>query len=189
MPILSIPIKWQMGETPNVESTEIPNNIKGNYQTVSAMKSVAVKRSGDPRVRQMAVMILNNYNVKSHNYRDESIAVGDFVKKNMAYVRDPRGIEQLQDPVKMVNDIVNGVARGDCDDMSLLIVTLLLSIGHDPRLRAIRYSPRGPFNHIYVVDYERNGFEKPRRIVLDAIMKHAPIGYEIPHQFGEEFEV
>lgn len=168
-------------------SGQVSDGEKGNRETVDLMKKVARLRSGHPLVRKLALNILNYNGIPSNHYVDEALAIGDFVKKNVRYVRDPDNIEYLQDPENLIKDIQKGEAQGDCDDMALLIASLLLSIGHQPFFRCVRYrSNSGNFNHIYVVDYERNKKGPRIRVVLDAIMKDHPIGYEVPHQSGDE---
>lgn len=154
------------------------------------MKKVARVRSGHPLLRKLALNILQEYQVASHHFVDEALAIGDYVKNRVRYVRDPENIEYLTDPVDMVKNIQNGTAQGDCDDMALLAATLLLTVGHQPLFRAVRYEqPLGNYNHIYVVDYEKNPYGKKQRIVLDCILKDKPIGSEVGHQNGEEYAI
>lgn len=172
------------------KDSNLPPGAKGNYKTVKVMKEVARERAGHPLVRKLALNILNHYNTDSHQYLDESKAIGEYVQKKVRYVKDAQGVEQLHDPVMMIDQIRRGIARADCDDMALLIASLLLAIGHTPKFRVVRYNgTSGAFNHIYVVDYAKNGGEKPKRIVLDAIVKNKPIGFEVPHKSGEEIDI
>jgi len=158
------------------------------------MKRVAHQRKGHPVVRRLSLAILENRfsGTKSHNYAQEAKAIAEFVQKNVRYVKDPLGIEYLQDPLMMIENLERGIATGDCDDMSLLIATLLLSIGHQPYFRTVRYRSRtGPYNHIYVVAYEGDIINrgKKQRVVMDAIVKEKPIGFEVPHVSGDEYKV
>lgn len=151
------------------------------------MQKIAHEKAGDPLIQRLARQIVLQAGVPSHYYADESVAIGQFVQSRMRYSRDPEGYEQLQDPVLMVKDIQNGEAQGDCDDMALLAVTLLLAIGHTPSFRVVRYSgDSGPYEHIYVVDYEGNPGEPKHRIVLDCIIKDQPMGYEVRQSSGNE---
>lgn len=166
------------------------NGLAGNLQTVAFMKKIAREKAGDPRIQRFARLIVLRAGVPSHAYADEALAIGEFVQAHMRYSRDPDGIEQLQDPCLMMDDIEEGIAQGDCDDMALMIVTLLLAIGHNPFFRVVRYSDQAQsYEHIYVVDYEGNQSEKVQRIVLDAIVKDQPMGYELPHTSGDEIAV
>lgn len=147
-------------------------------------------RSKEPAIRELALSILRDYRIPSHQYLNECAAIGDYIKNNMRYVRDIDNVERLQDPLLILQDLQRGVAAGDCDDMSLMIATLLLSIGAQPYYRVVRYQGHnGPYQHIYVVCKERNGQTQPKRLVLDAIIKNQPIGYEVPHSSGTDFKV
>lgn len=192
MPILyPRPEKNQnLGNLPSIKSTSHPSGEKGNRKTVKLIQKVVRFRSGHPMIRQMAENILNYYQVKSHNFLDEARAIGHYVKVHMPYLRDPVGREYVQDPVMMVERLRGGTLRGDCDDMSVLIATLLKSIGHHPRLRIVKYrKTSGAFNHIYIVVYTKNHGRKPIRLSIDAILKDKPIGYEVKHQYGEEIKL
>lgn len=173
---------------PKVKTGKLKPNYAGNIQTVELMREIASTKAGDPLVRELALNIVRHDGVRSHHYLDEALAIGNYVKNQVRYVRDAHGFEQLTDPVKMIRDMQMGRSQGDCDDMSLLIASLLLSIGHTPYFRMARYRGMGgPFQHIYVVDFEKNGHKGPKRqIVLDAIMKDQPIGFEVPHMSHED---
>lgn len=167
---------------------KIRSGFGGNLDTITAMRQLARSRAKEVGVRELALSIIRN--IPSHNYRDEALAIGQYVQANVRYVRDIDNVEQLQDPLLMIQDLQNGRAAGDCDDMALLIATLLLSIGAQPYFRTVRYqSAGGPYNHIYVVVYENNHKSARQRVVLDAIVKDQPIGYEIPHKSGDEHRV
>lgn len=192
MPIMNIPDTW-LHANPNSPQTingKLSEGVEGNYETVRLMSEIAHGRKGHPAVRQLALKIVRDAGVGSMNYADEAIAIGEYVQKHVRYVRDPEGIEQLTDPIILIEQIKFDEAQGDCDDMALFIATLLLAIGHEPFFRMVRYKALSPFfNHIYVVDYERNDETREERIVLDAILKNHVIGSEVPHATGEEVRV
>lgn len=181
----------KLGNLPTVNKQKFSNGKKGNYQTVNVMKKVASEYAGHPLVRQFAVNILNHYNTKSHNHLDEAYAIGDYIKKHVAYVKDPQGIEYLTEPTLLIKQIQDGEARGDCDDMACLIATLLLSIGIQPYYCIVRYKGKtGGFNHIYLCVYETNYRDKKRnRMVIDAIVKDKDIGYEVAYDLKQEIKV
>jgi hypothetical protein len=179
-----------LGLLPKVSEQEIGDGLSGNIQTIDLMKQVARLRAGDPLLRKLSLNILQEAGVPSHHFVGEALAIGQYVKNNMRYVRDPDGIEYLQDPLDMVKNIQNRTAQGDSEDMALLVATLLLSIGHQPYYRAVRYnSTTGNYNHIYVVAYERDPYQQNQRIVLDCIMKDKPIGYEVQQANGDEYPI
>lgn len=173
-----------------VAHTQLPKGVSANLETVEIMKRVARARATHPQIRELALAILKHANVPSQNYIQEAMAIGKYVQKKVRYVRDIEGVEQLHDPVTMIDQLRRGFAMGDCDDMSLLIATLLLSIGHQPYFRIVRYGKNaGPYHHIYVVVYEKDWRQPKKRIVLDAILKRSPMGTEVPHTSGKEIKI
>ena len=191
MPIVKLMPYMELGALPNVSETNLPPLDRGNYKTVEIMRGCARRYSTHPVIRNLALKILEQAGTRSHNFLDEARAIGEFVQKEVKYVRDIEGVEQLHSPLYLIEHIKRGTARGDCDDMSLLIATLLLSIGHSPYFAIVRYQDMaGPYNHIYVVEYDKNWGPQPRRrIVLDAILKDRPIGSEVPYRSGKEIKV
>jgi hypothetical protein len=156
------------------------------------MKKVARLRAGDPTLRKLAENIV--LQVPSNDFIGEALAIGAYVQAKVRYLRDPDDIEYLQDPIDLIQKMQNGNAQGDCDDMALFTATLLLSIGHQPFYRAVRYNGvLGPYNHIYVVVYDRDMSTSPAgpetRVVLDCILKNKEIGTEVSQASGDEFQV
>lgn len=176
-----------------VESTNTNGGIKANLKTVEMMKRIARKESGNPLIRQLAINILNNRKVRSHQYLDEAKALAEWVQGAIPYVKDANGIEQLHSPIMIIKKIQAGdTFRGDCDDMSLMLATLLLSIGHNPMFKCVRYKTKDPkacYNHIYVVEKARNYPFKNQIIVMDCIHKDKNIGYEVESKSSDIFEV
>ena len=178
------------GSTPlKAVQTQLSGGVTGNEETVGFMQQIGRARAGDIRVRSAALSIIKS--LGSQDYWDEAYAIGAWVQKNVRYVRDPDGIEQLTDPVTLLDQIQKGNgAQGDCDDMSLLIASLLLSIGHQPLYRCVRFrgETSGPFEHIYVVVNEENhGDAAPSLLALDAILKRKPIGTEVPYSSYSDY--
>lgn len=190
MPILKLQPEWLLGDAPQIKDYVVSSGSKGNLQTVALMSKLAHARKAHPRVRTLALNILNEFGINSMNYIDEAKAIGTYVQRKLIYVRDADGVEQVHDPLTLIDQLERGVARADCDDMALLVATLLLSIGHRPMFRMVRYTSNfGPFNHIYVVDYTRNYNSSKQRLPIDAIIKDKLIGFEVPHKSGKEIEV
>ena len=71
-------LERRLPQTHNVEqsaSAEV-----ANLETVEVMRKWAAKRADDPLMRLAAVKILETYGTKSHNYIDEAVAIGGWVK-------------------------------------------------------------------------------------------------------------
>lgn len=182
-----------IGKLPKQKRYVYPNGKHGNFATVRTMIKVARKYSGHPLVRKLAVNILNHYGTSSHNHLDEARAIGEYVKNKVKYAKDPHQIEYLMEPTTLIKEIQKGEARGDCDDMAALAMTLLLSIGIQPHVCIVRYKSAakkgiGGYQHVYVCVYEHNhGDRKVSRLVLDCILKHKSIGYEVDYDKKKEF--
>lgn len=182
--------QWELGAPPQVVNRTIGDFENGNLETVAIMQGIARKASADPRVRQLALNVLQQNSVASHNYIDEARALAQFVQQNVRYVRDPNGIEQLHDPIYMIDQITKGTAQGDCDDQALLLASMLLTIGAQPFFAIVRFnSTRGAYNHIYTVVYDKNWNGRRKRLVMDTIIKDKPIGFEAPYASKQEIPV
>lgn len=180
---------------------QLDNNLKittqffkdgeqGNLATVDFMRKIARERATHPLVRQLGINILNEAQTKSHNHADEAVAIGRWVQQNVAYMKDPDGVELLQDPIYIIKKSQSNEARGDCDDMALLMATLLISIGIKPSFKIVRWQkPNGNFNHIYVTVKEGNYKQQPQVISLDAIVKDQEMGFELQSMSSRTIEI
>jgi hypothetical protein len=179
-----------MFEKLKAQNINLGSGVAANMKVVKFMSEKSHEFAKDPIVRQCAIMIINMAGTHSHNHLDECLAIGEWVQRNVKYVKDTYNNELLQDPRLMIAHIQKGICRGDCNNMAFLTSCLLLSIGIGPYYRCVRYnSNSGPFNHIYVVCYENNLKQQQMRVVLDCIIKDQPIGHEEPHQSGQEIKV
>lgn len=184
---------YNLGNVPSQTIKSLREGNAGNYDTVEEMKKLARQRMSEPKVRELVKGILSLYKTKPQNFYDECFAIGEWTQKMLHYLKDPHGLETIQDPIMLIDQLKKrGDAYGDCDDMSLFIATLLLSIGHQPYFVLARYPNfSSGFQHIYVCVYEKNYREngKPRRLVIDAIVSDRKIGYEVPSSFKQEIKV
>lgn len=92
-------------------------------------------------LRELALSIVKHNGSK--DYIGEVKSVQAWVRRNIRYVKDIRGIETVQSPQKTLE-----IGQGDCDDHSVLVATLLETIGHMTRFKAIGFIP-GIFQHVY----------------------------------------
>lgn len=179
-----------LGNLPKQVKRELPSSEAGNLETVEVMRKIAREQCSDPKVRQLALNIVQMAGVRSQYHLDEAIAIGEYVKENVRYVRDIEGMEQLHSPLYMIEKLQEGRAQGDCDDMALLIATLLLSIGARPGFCIVKFKKNSEtFNHIYVVVYDSNWKQPGQRLAIDAIIKDEDIGYEVPFASKREIPV
>ena len=94
-------------------------------------------------IRLAAQQIIRDV-VGHKNWIGQVEALHAWVRDNVQYIRDIRGVETLQTPEKTLE-----FRQGDCDDQSLLLAALLESVGHPTRFIAISLSPFGQYAHVY----------------------------------------
>lgn len=123
------------------------------FRTVDRMKSIILESSRNPYVREWAKNIVANITV--NDKKNEARAVYDFVRDNVRYTRDPLGFEYIQTPPVLLEDIRLYQKRkgnrpvGDCDDMTVLSLSLLKSIGFPVAIKVVSFSDDRKFSHVY----------------------------------------
>ena len=95
--------------------------------------------------------------------------IWDFVRQNIEYQKDAPGIEQLRTPQRTLQD-----KTGDCDDMSILISSLLFNLKIKHELIVAAYKSENEWQHIYPVAYDKNG----QRYVIDCVPEIPHFNYE-----------
>jgi transglutaminase-like putative cysteine protease len=122
-------------------------------------------------VRQRAIQIFRVYRVPAKDRFGEICSLFDWVRRNIRYTRDIFRVELLHTPRRMIE-----LKAGDCDDMTILLGSMLLSTGHPIRLVLVGFRPNRPhlYSHIYLEVLVRD-----RWLALDATMSR-PIGWAPP---------
>jgi len=139
------------------------------------MRRVARAYSATPLIRRLALSIVENLPEK--NRIAEAVAVRDYWRNKIRFVRDIDGLETVATPVVTLQ-----TGQGDCDDVSTAVASTLLALGHESIFfRAIdptRSNGRGAgrLSHVYVVDVI-DGVPVP----LDASDSRIPAGQEASH--------
>ena len=120
----------------------LPTGKAGVRDTLNLMSKITRSGKKNVVVRQTAVELTQGFAQK--DWMREVNAVFSFVKNHIRYVRDIRGVETLHTPEKVLEN-----EQGDCDDKSVLLASLLESIGHPTRFVAVGFEP-GKFSHVFV---------------------------------------
>lgn len=84
-------------------------------------------------VRHVAVLLTQN--IEQKDKFAEIYSLYNFVKDRIRYVRDIRGIETLHTAERILQN-----KAGDCDDKSILLASLLESLGFKTRFVAVGFS-------------------------------------------------
>jgi hypothetical protein len=153
---------------PKIYLGHIPTGWLGTQKTVEHVQSLIRAGAKDFYVRQKAIDVLLEKQVKPKDYLAEIKALFEWVQKHIRYTKDTVQVEVLHSAKRMLE-----LRAGDCDDMTILLGAMLEAIGHPVRLVL-----SGPdllrqdfFTHIYL-----EVFHKGRWIPLDATMPH-PMGW------------
>ncbi|MGH7596238.1 MAG: transglutaminase-like domain-containing protein [bacterium] len=159
---------------------QIPKGYAGTLATVRHIIALIKAGVKDFCVRQTAIDILLANGIRPKDYRGEIAALFEWVKHNIRYTRDIHRVELLHTPRRMLE-----LRAGDCDDMTILLATMLKSIGHPVRLVLVGFNPHKKklFTHIYLEAYCKGWW-----IPLDPTMRH-PMGWAPPATHKQNFNV
>ncbi len=141
--------------------------------TVAKMAEMAMGQYGarSPKIRHLAINIVNRAGVANKDYRAMAVACYRWVRDNIRYVKDPVGQEALCHPEYLLE-----VGGADCDDMSMLVAALCGSLGIQTRFVTVAVNSQ-QFGHVYLEAETTPG----KWIPLDPIMREHGEGWEVPN--------
>lgn len=153
---------------PKIFLGHIPQGWRGTQKTIKHVQALIRAGAKDFYVRQRAIDILLEKQVKPKDYLAEINALFEWVQQHIRYTKDTFQVEVLHSARRMLE-----LRAGDCDDMTILLGAMLEAIGHPVRLVLSGPDPLKPdlFTHIYL-----DVFHKGRWIPLDATMPY-PMGW------------
>ncbi len=149
----------------------------GSLDTLADMRRIVRADVGldghhmDRGLWQHAHAILDAAGVPGHDWRDEIQALLNYTRR-ITYRRDPAGggddIADARIPIK------DGF--GDCDDLAVVLATLLALCGYESEFKATKYDRNyNGYQHVYVMAYTPDG-----KLALDPTHPSAPAGWEAP---------
>jgi hypothetical protein len=161
---------------PTINEVYSPMEIERNNITISSYYDyVLFIDTRNPEVKAVADKISSLACDYSENYIVcHTKAIFYFVRDNMNYVRDPIAFEYVKTPLESLNNL-----GGDCDDASVLLASLLGSIGVKTRLVFIP-------GHVYVEAYlpeasiKYKTYKNQDWVALDATCNNCEFG-QIPY--------
>lgn len=133
---------------------DVEEPFKGAPQTVALIKRYALEAQRDPKVRLLAEEIISGLNSK--DYLSEIAAVYYYVLNNTRYANDPRTVELVRRPGRIVNELVAGKTPSlDCDDLVTFQAALLLALGREVRVvtiafRKVKHKGQVQYSHVYL---------------------------------------
>lgn len=142
----------QMAAIPQTEEY-IGTGDQAIFNTVTKMKDIISQSSKNSYVREWARKIVARVGV--NDKKGEASVIFNFVRDHVRYTKDPLGFEYMQTPPVVLEDIrlyVEGKGdrpAGDCDDMTLLSLSLLKSIGFPVAIKVVSFHNHKKFSHVY----------------------------------------
>ena len=136
---------------------------------VQLIANLVEEGSQDPFIRELTINILKAYGTREKDAMDEISAIFDWVKRNIKYVKDVICRDSYHTAARIVKMQV-----ADCDDFTILLNSMLGSIGYQTGARIITVDPAKGFHHIYSIIRIPQG----RWVALDASDKIHTVGTE-----------
>ncbi len=120
----------------------LPDGESGIRETMKLMRQLVRTGKKNTIIRMKALSLITKAQQK--DWLSEIKALHEFVRDHIRYVKDTRGVEVLHTPEKLLE-----IGQGDCDDKSILLASLLESIGHPTRF-IVMSQVKGKFCHVFV---------------------------------------
>lgn len=148
----------------------------GTSRTVEAMERLARGRRGALALAlRLAIEDVIRY-VRPRDQLSMLAAIYNWFDRRYHFVRDPRDVEQVKDPLRLLHEIRKyGRAIGDCDDASTFLDGSVRTVGIDSRIVRTGFreptqaqemgDERGRYSHVLAVGYDQHG----RPIVIDPV--------------------
>ena len=115
------------------------------------MKEAVLRGKDDMAVRDLAIKIIRSHKLDGRQYYEVASAIQFWVMTNVTYVPDIVGTEVFQEARVTIEK-----KAGDCDDQSILVCALLMSVGIPARIILMSQSANfnastSKFTHVFGV--------------------------------------
>jgi hypothetical protein len=124
---------------------QLPSGASATETTLAAMADAAHYAATTEKMRETAIDIVRSMYCGSPS--DYVQAVDMFCRRSIMLIHEADEI--LIDPLKMLADIEQGRAAGDCDDVAMLSAALLFSLGIETRFKAVFPHEAGHYQHVF----------------------------------------
>ena len=108
---------------------------------------------GDRGERSILVRTMKDHIVRElqpKDYLGEILAVRNFAAERIRYSNDAVAVEQVQDPQRICEQILErGKAVGDCDDIALWIAAMCRQLGRETEFVTVGFGDPGHYSHVF----------------------------------------
>jgi Transglutaminase-like superfamily len=159
------------GTRQQTQKERLPDGVEGNLRTLSFVRSMVTEDAAyDQQVRRTAQEIIAA--CRPGDFDCEVRSLFEYAQQDIRFVRDPIDVERIADAATTMAE-----GQGDCVDKSVLLATMLGSVGHLTRGKVVNY--RGDvetagFNHFYLEVQRPEGTWEP----LDPTPSDKEAGWE-----------
>ena len=117
---------------------------EGDEDRQNRIADLVIRYSIHPKIREIALKIVAP--CPDYDELCELKRIFEFVKRNIKYRSDVAYIDSYHSPLKILE-----LKAADCDDFTILIDSLLASLGWTVGAKIVAKTPNRPFHHIYAV--------------------------------------
>jgi len=150
----------------NYTLMKIKEGDPGIDQTIEQMENLVDAGVKDPLIRNTALEIIASMPARDSSAEIEAIFF--WVKQNIRFTKDPYQIELISNPLRTLE-----LKAGDCDDLAILLSSLLRSIGYNTRFKVVSAKASGKLHHVYTQAYFSGTW-----ISLDPTEEYSSVGKE-----------
>ncbi|MFH1226836.1 MAG: transglutaminase-like domain-containing protein [Planctomycetota bacterium] len=126
-----------------MKEVTLQDGFRGTAETIRRMWLLVNKATKDEHLIGIATDIALKGS-RSKDYFRRAEALFNWVRKSIAYMPDPAGVEMIQDPFYTI-----ARGAGDCDDHTVLLAALAQAVGFSVRFKTIGTRNRDEFNHVF----------------------------------------
>lgn len=144
--------------TAQVTYVNAPDGVAHTADTVRRMAALARKGAHTYPIRSLATKIVHD--VPSKDIQGELAALYRWVRDNIRYRFDPLGLEWVQAPERTIKE-----RAGDCDDIAVLLASLVQALGHKTRFQTVGASKKRQ-SHVYAQAWDRKQW-----VTLDPVLE------------------
>src|SRR4051812_44129687 len=156
---------------PCIRVCRVPKGKEGTLVTARLIADMMRVGAKDFVVRQKAIEIFRDFCVPPKDQWGEVCSLFRWVRKHIRYTHDIYRVELLHTPRRMLE-----LRAGDCDDMTILLGSMLVATGHPVRLVLAGFRRNRPHSYSHIYLEVRLGSEW---IALDPTMDR-PLGWSPP---------
>lgn len=179
----------------NGEANALIYKVHSIDERLAGVARQMMKSIRDPRVRQLAVSIVSRrvrkpdikngdggWALDERDYWGEVKAIFNWMRANVRYIRDMATIDTFATAMRTIE-----AHGGDCDDYTIALGALLMSIGYSVRMKTIQTRDSEDWNHIYLQVGLPPGKNTKWR-TLDASVAQ-PAGWEAPSNMIKRYRL